>query len=489
MTRFTPPLTAAALVLAAAPLARAQATRDLGRADGFAIDQPRVVVRFDTPDDSQNFPEDPNGGFTFIADTGASGVLLAAGAHSDLFSLGTINYPIAGTYLEQGVGGFEPVDVTDPLDTVVSAFSGLDAILGGSSGGLPGDITTFELPNIAGLDAPNLNLGGFDGIIGMPALANRTTVVDLQTISGGSFGFDLIRVGFTDDASGLTLPTGTQHEFSFSKFLIQPEAGQVGPDGPIPSSEDLPLLGGISVGNGDTNGDGLIDSGDTATTPTAKPFLFDTGAQLTLISSQVAIDLGIDPNDPTLETLEVAGVGGTTEIPVALVDRFAITADSTDGSPGDTLLFRQVPVGIIDIPGLDVDGILGFNFFTTGYLDALLAGLADPDDPAAAVDGAFLQMLLNFEDPDNWGMTLIENDDYIPGDSIDLLGDLDALALTLFPGTPLETEIGLGTGLANQALLSWPGVLGASAIPEPTTALALLAAAPMFLRRRHAATR
>ncbi|MEM6393114.1 MAG: retropepsin-like aspartic protease [Planctomycetota bacterium] len=472
---------AAAAPLLIVPSLYAQATRDLGRADGFAIDQPRVVVRFDTPDDApgspQNFPDDPTGGFTFIADTGASGVLLAAGAHNDLFSLGTINYPIAGTYLEQGVAGFEPVDVTEPLDTTVSAFGGLDAILGGPGGALPGDVTTFQLPNIAGLDAPNLNLGGFDGIIGMPALADRTTVVDLQTISGGSFGFDLIRVGFTDDASGLTLPTGTQHEFSFSKFLIQPEAGQVGPDGPIPSSEDLPLLGGIGVGNGDTNNDGLIDNLDTATTPTAKPFLFDTGAQLTLISSQVAIDLGIDPNDPTLETLEVAGVGGTTEIPVALVDRFSITADSTDGSAGDTLLFRQVPVGIIDIPGLDVDGILGFNFFTTGYLDALLAGLADPDDPDAAVDGAFLQMLLNFENPDNWGMTLIENDAYVPGDTIEGLGEL---ALPFFPG---------GTGLSNQALLSWPGVLGASTIPEPATALALLAAAPLLIRRRRNAAR
>ncbi|MEM6690804.1 MAG: hypothetical protein AAF664_15325, partial [Planctomycetota bacterium] len=237
----TPLAVLAAFALLTAPTVHAQATRDLGRADGFAIDQPRVVVRFDRPDNSQAFPSDPSGGFTFIADTGASGVLLAAGAHSDLFGLSNINYPIAGTYLEQGVAGFEPVDVTEPLDTTVSAFGGLDSILGtGGTSSLPGDVTTFQLPGIAGLDAPALNLGGFDGIIGMPALADRTTVVDLQTISGGSptpgstsFGFDLIHVGFTDNSSGLTLPAGTQHDFSFSKFLINPEAGQVGPDGPI----------------------------------------------------------------------------------------------------------------------------------------------------------------------------------------------------------------------------------------------------------------
>ncbi|MEM1213165.1 MAG: retropepsin-like aspartic protease [Planctomycetota bacterium] len=542
---FTPACAAAATLLLSLPAA-GQATREFGRADGFAIDQPRAVVSFTDPNTSDRFPEDATTGFTFIADTGASGVLLAAGAHLDLFASvfgdastsGSLNYPIAGNYFEQGVGGFEPVDVTQPLDMTVSAFTGLNGLLGGSDNDPLGNTPVFQITNTQGLDAPDLDLGSFDGIVGMPAMNGRTVVVDLQTITGStSTGFedlggieasyDLIHVGFHDSNNGATpfnAAPGTQHTFSFSQFPIDAAAGQDGPTGPLPSSANLPLLGGIEVN----------DSGSI----TDLPFLFDTGAQLTLVSSDVARANGIDPLDPTLDSLAVSGVGGTVEIPVALINSFTFHTNE-----GNELRFTDVPVGIIDIPGLDVDGILGFNFFTTGYLEPLLEGLNDTGSPLADENGAFLQMLLDFEDPNDWGMTLVENALFPDGgrplaETADELSDIsgaptdvplvdpDGILVALLnqlsdPNSPIDLsglldlfgdlgdeplfegvfgsdlpddlgsllsgfDAGIGTGLetGNQALLAWPGTGFSNPVPEPTAALVLIAGAPLLLCRR-----
>lgn len=485
---------AALLAPVALPMALAQ-DRNFGVGDSLALDQPRVAVGFEDPATGELFPAGLDFGFTMIADTGASGYLLSKGAHTDIFAGKTLQYPLQpGVYLEQGVGGFEPVRITAPLDATISDFGGITGTGGGS----------FVKSGVAGIAAPNLDLGSFDGIVGMPGMLGRGVHIDLSTMTPdnpATGSMDYIHVDLQPSfTSANTGPTDDVHRFQFSKFPIDPGAGQL-PGAPTPSSSDLPLLGGVSI-------DGVAAN---------KPFLFDTGAQLTMISSDFAERVGIDLDDPNLEydLLEVGGVGGTTVVPIVRIPSFALATmegydlEFTAGTAPDGT--QDIIVGIIDIPGLEVDGILGFNFFTTGYLNPLLASLEG--NAAGAADGAFLEMLFDFTG-DDWTMELVENPLYREGlltaqpETVQGLGELTPLAGTALPGpgvdpaelaatlellgfTPEEIAAiladlssPLGTGLTTQALFAWP----AFAVPEPSAAAMLLAtAASLTLRPRRRA--
>jgi hypothetical protein len=107
---------------------------------------------------------------------------------------------------------------------------------------------------------------------------------------------------------------------------------------------------------------GISDDG-TAPTTVAAALLFDTGAQVSLISSALAADLGLDLQAPE-NTLQVRGAAGTTiRLPGFTLGGIDLAA-AIDGSEFDDMLaFRDVPVFVYDlgIPGLD--GILGMNLF------------------------------------------------------------------------------------------------------------------------------
>lgn len=460
---------------------------ELGLIDSLSIDQPRVAASFLDPLTLDRYPTTEGSGFTMLLDTGASGYLLAAGAHQDFLgwldgSAGTLAYPIAGQYAEQGVGGFEFMDVTEPIDATISTYLGLSGVLedlgGGGGATPPGDIPTYQRTGVQALAAPNLNIGSFDGIIGMPGMNHTGVVINMSAITGASMDtgtgdpvdmFDYIHVGFTNDMSSQLANHADKpvHTFAFEKFSFDHTSGQVGDDGPIPTHDDLPLLSGVGVGHGEAYTQGT--------------YLFDTGAQLSMISGDVARSLGIDPDDASHETLLVGGVGGQVEIPIVLLDRF--TLDTAMGGDGqfDRLAFDDVVVGIIDIPGLPVDGILGFNAFTTGYLNPILAALTgDESYGDADADGAFLEMMLDFTG-DDWMMHLVENEDYVPTELVvEDLDDMDALSLPFF-----GQDASLGTGLENMALFGWP----AFTVPEPGTMLLVAGGALVLLRRRPTAVR
>ncbi|MEX2388397.1 MAG: aspartyl protease family protein [Phycisphaeraceae bacterium] len=458
---------------------------ELGLIDSLSIDQPRVAAGFLDPLTLDRYPTTDGSGFTMLLDTGASGYLLAMGAHQDYLgwldgSAGALTYPIAGQYAEQGVGGFELMDITTPMDATISSYLGMSGVLddlglGGGSGTQPGNIATFDRPGVQALVAPNLNIGSFDGIIGMPGMNGTGVIINMSSITGASMDtgigdsvdmFDYIHVGFTDNmpnrlASHADKPV---HSFEFERFSFDHTSGQIGDDGPIPTHDDLPLLSGVGVGHGEAYTQGT--------------YLFDTGAQLSMISGDVARSLGIDPDDASHETLLVGGVGGEVEIPIVLLDRF--TLDTAMGGDGqfDRLAFDDVVVGIIDIPGLPVDGILGFNAFTTGYLNPILAALSgDPTYGDADADGAFLEMMLDFTD-EQWAMHLVENENYTPTSLVvEDLDDMNALSLPFF-----GQDASLGTGLDNMALFGWP----AFTVPEPGTMVLVAGGALVLLRRRPA---
>jgi len=105
-------------------------------------------------------------------------------------------------------------------------------------------------------------------------------------------------------------------------------------------------------------------------------FLFDTGAQLSIISTQIAEELGLDLDHPET-SIDVQGAAGVAEsIPGYTIDVLTIPRDDDgDGLIDGSVRFTDAPVYVLDlIEGLD--GILGMNLFNPAS-----KMLYDPYDP------------------------------------------------------------------------------------------------------------
>lgn len=109
---------------------------------------------------------------------------------------------------------------------------------------------------------------------------------------------------------------------------------------------------------------------------TEKTFLFDTGAQLSVVSTSVAASLGLNLQNPE-SVIDVYGAGGSTQIPGFVVEALELSRDdNADGVIDGVLRFTDVPIYVLDVaPGLD--GILGMNLFNPAW-----EMLYDPYDPA-----------------------------------------------------------------------------------------------------------
>jgi hypothetical protein len=108
-------------------------------------------------------------------------------------------------------------------------------------------------------------------------------------------------------------------------------------------------------------------------------FMFDTGAQITVIGSRVAARLGLNPADPNFE-VEIQGITGDTIIaPGFYIDAIDIPA------LGEWLSLTSVPVILLDVPspeGGTGDGIIGMNLFADLNFVLRGGGLFLQDDPS-----------------------------------------------------------------------------------------------------------
>ncbi len=122
-----------------------------------------------------------------------------------------------------------------------------------------------------------------------------------------------------------------------------------------PTSPSVIANGGIFVD---------VDLADENHTLQDTAFLFDTGADLTVVSEQTAVRLGFDPIlDVPDFVLQVEGSGGIADgIPGFYLDELRL--DTVGGS----FSISNVPVAVLDVtdpsdPGNVVDGILGTHVF------------------------------------------------------------------------------------------------------------------------------
>jgi predicted aspartyl protease len=108
-------------------------------------------------------------------------------------------------------------------------------------------------------------------------------------------------------------------------------------------------------------------------------FLFDTGAEVTVIGSRIAARLDFDPQDPNFEVVIQGVTGDTITVPGFYVDEIQIPA------LGDWLSATNVPVILLDVfspEGGTLDGIIGMNLFTELNFVFKGGGLFGQNDPS-----------------------------------------------------------------------------------------------------------
>lgn len=108
-------------------------------------------------------------------------------------------------------------------------------------------------------------------------------------------------------------------------------------------------------------------------------FLLDTGAQITVIGTNVGARLGLNPDDPDFE-VDIQDVTGNITIePGFYIDSLEIAA------LGEWLRFTNVPVVMLDIGSAEggfIDGIIGMNLFTEFNLVLRGGGLFGQGPPS-----------------------------------------------------------------------------------------------------------
>ncbi len=347
---------------------------DLGPSDNVALDQPRVAVEVLTPlvDDPDYYDTGDWGSVgpsifnTLLLDTGANGVLLMATAVDDL-SQAPYEYETQGVFLEAGVAGDHLMDISVPYRF---DFAGTDGVRS----------TLFDARLLS--DSENdFSIFGPWGLAGMPTMVNRVTTLDMSVWSTTAENPELFMgVDFSDD-----LPEDNGHRYSVAvdnRVQFDPEDQTVSGESPVWG--DIPFLTAIPT----SNGVGLEGN-----------FLLDTGAQLSVISEDMAFSLGLDVSgdgsfdDEAIRFETVGGVGGTVTAPVLYLDEVRVPTEE-----GVDLVWTDLQWLVLDIsvPGetATLDGVFGCDLLTSGWVEAYFDG---------AEDGYFQQVHFDFREMETNG--------------------------------------------------------------------------------------
>ena len=352
-----------------------------------------------------------------IYDTGASGVILFEGPAA---ALGIPVAQFGGTdvvFSDVGVGGSTTFQVSDPTHMSLGNFTQEPPAPYASDADYPRESAGLRLqlgpPGSAALFLADITQLG---IVGMPGMNGRVSVIDPKRAEVSIAELtpaDTIHTYVYDPAvapeSGPGIPASDLHveltRKAFDRFTQTTPAGAspvtlsanpfIGPDplaeleGQVPLPTTPP---GITV--------------RYATNSATGSFLLDTGAQISSVSSAIALSLGVrywQPGDPGYDpatpavlvhdadgslvpdqfTVTIGGIAGSETLAGFHVDSLLVR--TMEGDPlddGDPLHldFRDAPVFVHDIELLDpvtldtftFDGILGTNYlFASGDLSAL----------------------------------------------------------------------------------------------------------------------
>jgi hypothetical protein len=293
-------------------------------------------------------------------DVSQPGFVVSDGMHSLTFNPSTFDFDF---HLNYQAGSPEPrAAVVSGVQMFVGTFEASD--------GLPGSAT---LPTISGtpIHRSQNHVGG-----GAAYIDKQGFSLDLQQLFPDIFAesvpYFLPDLKYVDSGSKLAAPVGTSVTAPIRVPLtLQGENNQNNPGNDITIAPN-PFAPNVRLAMG---------TDAAASSVGGKNFLFDTGAMISLISSETATALGLDAITPT-HSMDIAGAAGI-GIPVDGYDipLLEIPYDNLDGTKG-MLQIKDAPIFVLDV-GTGIDGILGMNLFNTAK-----EMLYDPNDP----NGASLQL-------------------------------------------------------------------------------------------------
>lgn len=390
------------LIAAAGPVS----ALDIEGVQNVSIDQPQVYAAVSlggSPTDPLT-ASDGQGttSFTIRAfyDTGASGVLIS---RETALGLG-IPLDDGVTFEDVGVGGADAFDVSQAINVHLAPYGYDDTDLDNpltftqvydkSFGPLRAQVSQVE---------SDIFVGGLD-VLGMPTFQNKTAVFDVRPMNDWLQGIgDVVGLQTRVYESGQAptdLPAAHYHIQTsygdFSRFtrtfdeLGQPAIPPALSDNPFVGVNPVNLLpGGPGAQPDDPPG---IEVGFNGLSATGS-WLFDTGAQLSILSREQAAQLGVTyaegtygSEDPILEGVStdlqfgatVGGVGGQ-----AAVRGFFLDSMTLPTVEGEGLNFIGAPVLVADISLQDpntgdvltLDGVLGMNYFMpSAFVDGFSFG-------------------------------------------------------------------------------------------------------------------
>ncbi len=360
---------------------------------------------------------DPVTNLRLVYDTGASGVILFEGP---ALALGIPVAQFMGTdvvFTDVGVGGSTTFDVSDPIHLSMGDFVQDPPAPYTSDDDYPRETPGLRL-QLGPPGSASLFLADFTllGIVGVPAMADRVSVIGpkLAEVSISELTpADTIHTYIyepdvpAEGGPGILAPD-LRIELTpkaFDRFTETTPAGATGPtlgENPFIGPDPLAELEGVDPLP--TTPPGItLRLGAAEVTGT---FLLDTGAQISSISSAMALTLGVrywGPGDPGYDpgspatlvfdadgslvpdqfTVAISGIGGATTIAGFYADSMLVRTlegDPLDDADPNHLNFLPAPVYVHDIELQDpvtletftFDGIFGTNYlFGSGDLSAL----------------------------------------------------------------------------------------------------------------------
>ncbi|MBM3955166.1 MAG: hypothetical protein FJ309_11210 [Planctomycetes bacterium] len=314
---------------------------DLGPSDNVALDQPRVTVELGNSQGQSIGPDIFN---SWLLDTGANTILVFKTGVDDM-NESPPPYQVEGVFEELGVGGAQLFDISAPYQFDFAGTSGVRQ--------------TLVDARVISDATRDVSMFGPFGIVGMPAMTERVTTLDFTPWLSFDEGNFLMATDFAMEVPAATVPRYTVSVDDRVNFS---------PDGHVIEGEFPPVWADIPFFSAEVHHGDAVVGGN---------FMFDTGAQVTIISSAIAMSLGLDSNgDGVLDendvgytrTETVGGVGGSRDAPVYMIDAVHVPTDQ-----GVDLVWTNLLWLVIDIaPG--IDGVFGFDTMTSGWIDAVFSG-------------------------------------------------------------------------------------------------------------------
>ena len=339
-----------------------------------ALDLPRIMFLLKRKPDGDALKYqgrfERNWGFV---DTGASGVLLS---RETAEQLGVVIEQEA-KFVDIGIGGEEYFDVSEPLYIGLADFEEM-----GSNEPdeykLAGPMR-FQVKKVTA----GLMIGAVD-VVGMPALEGRILVLD----SGATNDLGYFAASIKERGDESIPMSDIVVSLRYENFLHPSNPKNVRP---LPAMFSNPVIDNIEISYNDRTSKGN--------------WLFDTGATISLVSTEQAAKLGLMGEDGVAKrepdfSVPMGGVGAMIEIAGFEIDSLRVPTGA-----GNELVFKKPRLGVCDIRYFDeekgefvvLDGVFGSNFLCAS---AKMEGFLPGDVSETAFDKIVIDMdrgLLGFD--------------------------------------------------------------------------------------------